>query len=334
MPGRRQSLTPRTGYVHVRSIQPLFYEDFRSSGSALSIHRDECLPPPGTFGRPSPTASSLMNAQRLVPPPGHPLHPVVQSIWTVRGGRGDVGYAGETILPKGIVDIVFDLQGTAYSVTRDGKTFTAPAERIRVTGVQTTAFTALPSCGVHLLGVSVRAEWAAALLALPLSEAADVWVEGRLVLDGTDEVWERLCEAPDFAARCAIVVPWLTVRLKPRREAELLAHACRQVADPRVRLVDGGGVGMLARSLYVSERHLRRLFLDRIGVSPSSYLRLSRFVRSMHLLDGRGSLTEVAHGAGYYDQAHFCRDFKVLGGITPSQYRGAKGPVTGHMFVP
>jgi AraC-like DNA-binding protein len=274
-----------------------------------------------------------MNAQRLVPPPGHPLYPVVESIWGLRGDRGDAGYAGETILPKGIVDIIFDLGGTAYSVTRGGQAFVAPVERLRVNGVQTTAFTAVPSSGVHLLGISVRAEWAAALLALPLSEATDVWVEGRLVLEGADEVWERLCEAPDFTARCAIVVPWLTARLRPRREAELLAHACRAMAHPRARFAGEGGVRVLAKSLYVSERHLRRLFLDRVGVSPSSYLRLSRFVRSMHLLDGRGSLTDVAHGAGYYDQAHFCRDFKVLGGITPSQYRETKGPVAGHVFM-
>ncbi|HEY0021855.1 MAG TPA: helix-turn-helix transcriptional regulator [Longimicrobium sp.] len=274
-----------------------------------------------------------MNAQRLVLPPGHPLHPVVQSIWAVQAGQGDAGYAGETILPKGIVDIIFDLHGTAYSVVRGGKAFIAAAERIRITGVQTTALTAVPSSGLHLLGVCVRAEWAAALLALPLSEATDVWVEGRLVLEGAEEVWERLCEAPDFAARCAIVVPWLTARLRPRPEAGLLAHACRAMADPRARFADEGGVRIVAKSLYVSERHLRRLFLDRVGVSPSSYLRLSRFVRAMHLLEGRGSLTRVAHAAGYYDQAHFCRDFKVLGGITPSQYRDAKGPVTGHVFM-
>ncbi|HEX8674133.1 MAG TPA: helix-turn-helix transcriptional regulator [Longimicrobium sp.] len=274
-----------------------------------------------------------MDAQRLVPPPGHPLNPVVQSIWMVQGGPGGIGHAGETILPKGIVDIIFDLQGTAYTVARGGNTFTAPAERVRITGVQTTAFTAVHSSGLHLLGVSVRAEWAAALLALPLSEATDVWVEGRLVLDGAEEVWERLCEAPDFAARCGIVVPWLTALLKPRREADLLAQACRRLGDPRSRLVGGGGVGTLARSLYVSERHLRRLFLDRVGVSPSGYLRLSRFVRSIHLLDGSGSLTQVGHAAGYYDQAHFCRDFKEMGGITPTEYRESRSPVPGHVFL-
>jgi AraC-like DNA-binding protein len=32
------------------------------------------------------------------------------------------------------------------------------------------------------------------------------------------------------------------------------------------------------------------------------------------------SLTELAYTAGYYDQAHFIREFTNLVGITPSQY--------------
>lgn len=274
-----------------------------------------------------------MNINRFVPPPGHPLHPLVESVWTVRGGRSDDGYAGETILPKGIVDVIFDLGGVAYAVTRGARAFTAPAERVRITGLQTTAFTARPSCGVDLLGVSLRAERAAALLALPLNEVTDEWVEGRLVLEGADEVWERLCEAPDFAARCGIVVPWLTARLRARREAGLLAHACRILGASPAESADASGVGRVARSLSVSERHLRRLFLERVGVTPSRYLRLSRFVRSMHLLAGHGSLTEVAYAAGYFDQAHFCRDFKTLARVTPTEYRQTVGPVTGHLFL-
>jgi AraC-like DNA-binding protein len=46
------------------------------------------------------------------------------------------------------------------------------------------------------------------------------------------------------------------------------------------------------------------------------------------------SLTEIAHAANYFDQAHFCRDFKEISGITPSEYREKVGPAPGHIFTP
>ena len=69
-----------------------------------------------------------------------------------------------------------------------------------------------------------------------------------------------------------------------------------------------------------------------MGVAPSQYLRLSRFVRALHLMRGTLTLTEVAHAAHYFDQAHFCRDFKAIAGTTPGAYRAAAGPALGHVF--
>lgn len=80
-----------------------------------------------------------MHIDRFVPPPGHPLHPLVESIWTVRGGRSDGGYAGETILPKGIVDVVFDLEGVAYAVTRGAEAFRSRSRPGRGRGCSGTA---------------------------------------------------------------------------------------------------------------------------------------------------------------------------------------------------
>jgi hypothetical protein len=38
------------------------------------------------------------------------------------------------------------------------------------------------------------------------------------------------------------------------------------------------------------------------------------------------------HAAHYYDQAHFCRDFKEIAGMSPSEYRARAGHVPGHLF--
>jgi AraC-like DNA-binding protein len=44
------------------------------------------------------------------------------------------------------------------------------------------------------------------------------------------------------------------------------------------------------------------------------------------------SLTDIAYGVYYADQAHFCRDFKEIAGMTPKEYRHRMSPVPGHIF--
>jgi len=38
------------------------------------------------------------------------------------------------------------------------------------------------------------------------------------------------------------------------------------------------------------------------------------------MFDPDADLTELAHECGYFDQAHFIKDFKGFAGRTPSQY--------------
>lgn len=73
----------------------------------------------------------------------------------------------------------------------------------------------------------------------------------------------------------------------------------------------------------VSARTLQRDFLDLVGVGPKWVLARYRMHDVVAALDGGydGSLTELALAHGWYDQAHFTRDFTALVGVPPSQYR-------------
>ncbi|MFA4869986.1 MAG: helix-turn-helix domain-containing protein [Pedobacter sp.] len=80
-------------------------------------------------------------------------------------------------------------------------------------------------------------------------------------------------------------------------------------------------VGRLSAEIGLSQRQLLRSFQERIGLSPKEYLRVSRFTHSLEHLKKypRISLTEVACQSGYYDQAHFIRDYKEYTGYSPRQ---------------
>ena len=90
-------------------------------------------------------------------------------------------------------------------------------------------------------------------------------------------------------------------------------------------LVDSGGmapVSELADTAATTPRQIERLFARGLGFPPKVVGRVLRFQGSLRRLmaDPGVPLGDVAADAGYYDQAHFIRDFRAVAGRTPAQY--------------
>ena len=266
-----------------------------------------------------------LNAQVYHPPPGHPLHPYVLAIFRSRwDGRGMC----ETILPKGNVDYLFNLGSTLHA---GGRSLQVAEEGcVWAGGLRTRPYVVRPGGQVDLLDVSLRAETCAALLPLPPSEFTNDELHGGAVPPDARTVAEQVREARSFTEQCAILMRWLNRRLRPPRGAQAVRHACTLLRESRAE----DPVGTTARALGMSVRHLRRMVAEHVGVGPAEYLRMARFVRATKLMTTTdGSLAQVALSAGYYDQAHFCRDFRTFGGMAPRDYRRqANAPVAGHLI--
>jgi AraC-like DNA-binding protein len=85
----------------------------------------------------------------------------------------------------------------------------------------------------------------------------------------------------------------------------------------------------LARDCNVSNRYLQKLFREKIGFSPKFLIRIARFQHAMNqLIHSRAtSLTQLACETGYYDQAHFIREFKEFTGGSPSRFQLSQHPI-------
>lgn len=67
---------------------------------------------------------------------------------------------------------------------------------------------------------------------------------------------------------------------------------------------------------------LNRSFTKIVGISPKKFERLIKFRKSLcSLIDSDNKLTSIGVHSGYYDQAHFIREFKLFLNQTPSSYK-------------
>jgi AraC-like DNA-binding protein len=82
-------------------------------------------------------------------------------------------------------------------------------------------------------------------------------------------------------------------------------------------------VELLLQSLFVTERTLERKFKHTIGLSPKRFIEIVRLnvsAKRMQRMKEKQSLASVAYDGGYFDQAHFIKDFRKFTGFTPQQY--------------
>lgn len=134
-------------------------------------------------------------------------------------------------------------------------------------------------------------------------------------------------ELSDRVARCRgagerkDVVEEILVRLLA---ADRGAQSREAAAERAVELIAGSGgtirVEDLADAFGFGRRRLDRMFTSEIGYSPKKIARLIRFQRALKVLPRVATLTEAAYELGYYDQAHFIREFRELSGRTPGAY--------------
>lgn len=95
-------------------------------------------------------------------------------------------------------------------------------------------------------------------------------------------------------------------------------------------------VGRVAAEAGLSVRQVDRAFARHAGLPPKVVGRILRFQGTLRALmrDPGVSLAEVALRAGYFDQAHFIREFRKLSGGVPRGYRGYYPPAGPNDFAP
>ncbi|WP_409437536.1 helix-turn-helix domain-containing protein [Mycobacterium sp. SMC-14] len=154
---------------------------------------------------------------------------------------------------------------------------------------------------------------------------------------GLGELWgreavtlrQRLAEASSAAARVKLLEALLMNRLQDKQFAlhgDVTAVLDSAERNPSMRVRDA--VALTGSS----PKRLINMFRAQVGLTPKAYLRVRRLQAALTRLDsGAARGAALAAELGYFDQAHFVREFRAFTATTPTQYLRRRSWLAGHV---
>lgn len=134
------------------------------------------------------------------------------------------------------------------------------------------------------------------------------------------QVEETLCFKKTGLERVAVVEDFLRRKYSPvvLYEDLLIHRGVELIRDYKGQISANG----LSDKLSVTLKSLERKFSCKLGKTPKQYIKLVRFQETLKdFSENRNiNLTEYAYRNGYFDQAHFIKDFKTYSGYTPKEF--------------
>lgn len=266
-------------------------------------------------------------------PVAAPLAPMVECLWTLEGDAAELGGEVQSILPDGRPEIVLHFGDRFNRLADDDRLIERQAE-ILFAGQLPGELRLQPTGRISLLGVRLRPDAAAALLAPPQDELTGL----TLALDLIARPLARsLADVRDAAAGPREALAAVQQTLTEHVDATRLDPAVRAAIDAIERTAGAISIEDVARQSGMSRRQLERRFKALVGLPPKRLARIARLQRALRLLDSleardRGART--AAECGYADQAHFVRDCRELFGIAPAASLEQRALLTGFFLAP
>jgi AraC-like DNA-binding protein len=244
-------------------------------------------------------AEDRVHVARYLPSP--PIDAFVEHYWTVRWDlRARPPFTSQT-LPYPSVHLVLE-HGDWY-----------------LTGVPTSRFDRTLSDQGAVFGIKFLPGGLRPSIARSVGELTDRVLLGSDVVPFAAELSERLPRRDwSDASMLAGVESILAARLpEPDPRTTLVTRLVNAIAEDR-RIVR---VEQIVALSEMRQRALQRLFREYVGVSPKWVLQRYRLLEAAErLAAGDTDGARVAHELGYFDQAHFIRDFKAIVGRSPGAF--------------
>jgi len=265
--------------------------------------------------------------------PPAPLSAHVDLFWYYSGFVR--GHARERLLPTGTIELVINLhEDEVRTYDPDDTRICLRNAGSVVVGAHSRYFVLDTVEQIDVVGVHFRPGGAYPFLAPPADGFSNAHVDLEALWGlRTRELRERLLAAATPEAKFAVLGQALLARLGRGPEAHpAVLHALRCIdGAPQLQTI-----ARLTERLGLSPKRFIQLFGQQVGLTPKVYCRVKRFQRAIQSVQRqqRVDWAGVAAACGYYDQAHFIRDFRAFSGLNPGAYLSQRGEYLNHVPMP
>ncbi len=263
--------------------------------------------------------------------PPLPLSQFVENLWLIEGFHAD--YAREKILPDGAIELIIDLDREPKTIFEsEGSDRFRTVKKAWISGERTRFLVIGATSNQSMVGIRFRPGGAYPFFGFPISELSESVTEldliwGSLVADIRDQLLE--IDSPEGKLL--------------RLESFLLAHARRSLEANRLitfavhQLQNSPqfiAIRDLANTIGITQKHLISQFEKIVGLRPKSFARVCKFQKVLQLIEERSQIewSAITYECGYYDQAHFIKEFQTFSGLNPSAYLVQRGEYVN--FIP
>ena len=246
-------------------------------------------------------------------PPGRMRHLIEGTFFA----EGRIPYPTDRILPNGLAVLIVNLSRPHHVGKRADWRANPRFDRAWIQGVQTSPIFNTPTGRTRVLGVLFRPAGLHALSGRPMAELADRALAAEAVLGDALAAIEAFARSGDVANdhdRLHALIDDACVHPVPAWCHRL----CDQIAGSSGRLA----LAPAYAATGLSDRQVTARFRNFVGVGPKVLSRIHRLCGLLESLDPSRPVrwSALAHEWGYYDQAHFNRDFRHFAGLSPRGY--------------
>jgi len=229
----------------------------------------------------------------------------------------------EKVVPDGNIYLIFELDSMPRFIFHN-LSLKRKSEKTRawVSGIQTSYITinALPDSEMFI--VKFKPYGALPFLNCGLVELTDRVVDAEKVMgDAVFELRELLLQPASYEDKMTLCEQWLLARLNEESTPQdFVVHACDKMRnDPAFEF---NSIADLIAEANVSKKHFVNSFKKYVGLTPKQLQRIFRFNDIFVAIQKEKTIqwTQIALSCGYYDQAHFIKEFKAFCGTNPSKF--------------
>ncbi|MGE5805899.1 MAG: DUF6597 domain-containing transcriptional factor [Ignavibacteria bacterium] len=265
--------------------------------------------------------------------PSSKLMPYVRNYWLLEVDKSDCPVI-QNILPFGSFELIIHLKNVCEmtSFANSCKSFMQP--QFFYTGQFTKPISINFQNEAKVLAASLH-PWAGNLL---FKIPADKFTNETISVDLFEKnisFTERLLNSKKDSELIFLLEQFLQLKLMHYIPDKIVSRIVKEIKMEN----STKKLNKLLNESGLSRRRIEQKFLETTGLTMSHLLRKIRFQKAVQFLRNfpLKSLTQIGLDAGYYDQAHFIRDFKDFSNLSPREYLiqefGMKKFVEGLMLV-